>query len=102
MTRQERNKIRRRRNKARAAALLACFLFFLAGVSITYDVMSEVLGLSRNNSILSFQNTGQALRDITGEIPEVAGMLRKTVKQIFAQIQSLLREAYNWISTIRG
>lgn len=102
MTRQERTKLRRRRNKARAAALLACLLLFLAGVSVTYDVMSEVMGLSGSNAIFSFRNTGQALRDIAGEIPEVTDKLRESVSQILDQLRSLLREAWAWISSLRS
>lgn len=95
MTRQERKRLQKRRTKARSIVLLACLLLFLIGVTITYDTMQEAMGIKNHDSILSFGNTGQALKELTEELPEVSGRIQNTFKQWFARVLLLLEDLWH-------
>jgi hypothetical protein len=93
LTRQERNRRRRKRRQMIGWSLLGCMLLFLTGVLITYDTMLEVMGLRRSGSIFSFLSTGQALKDIADELPvsEFKEGARKTVLLTQRLLEKILR-----------
>lgn len=100
MTRQERTRLRRKRSKIIAFSLLGCMLLFLTGVLITYDAMLKVMGLRRSGSIFSFQNAGQALKDIAGEFPvrrfaEAAKGFGMLAQKLLERLRDMLAAATN-------
>ncbi|NLU35680.1 MAG: hypothetical protein GXX01_01475 [Clostridiales bacterium] len=90
MTRLERSRLRKRRARIRCLMLLACLLLFFAGVYKTYYTMQTVLGLETNESILSFKNTGQALREAAGDFPSLKNRIQEAINSLFSQIHCLL------------
>ena len=92
MTRKERSRLRRKRRRIIAWSLLGCMLLFFTGVMITYDAMLEVMGLTKESGIFSFRSTGQALRDIAGEIP--AGDIAEQIRQLAQRMTERIRD---WI-----
>lgn len=100
LTRQDRNRLRKKRAKARGIALLACMLLFLIGVLITYDTMQTVLGLKSNNSILSFGNTGQVLSELTEELPGITDGIKNMFMQAFARVKHILDYLWRWLGEL--
>jgi hypothetical protein len=95
LTRRERNRLRRRRSRIITLSLLGCGLLFLTGVMITYNVMIGVMGLPEENSIFSFGNTGQALKDLADEVSthpmrEVTGNIRLFARKIIERIHEII------------
>jgi hypothetical protein len=99
LTRQERNRLRKKRARAKGIVLLACMLLFFIGVFITYDVMQTVLGLKTDGSIFSFGNTGQALSELTEEFSNLThGIdIKNIFIQVFEQVRRILEYLWRWL-----
>jgi len=93
----ERNRLRRKKAKVRAFMLLACMLFFLAGVLKTYDTMLTVFGLKSNDSIFSFVNMGQTLNDVVGDLPNLKNRIKDIIADLFILLRSMLYNLKNLI-----
>ncbi|HHU48171.1 MAG: hypothetical protein ACOYEH_05075 [Caldicoprobacterales bacterium] len=100
LTRQERKRLQKKRARVRGIILLACLLLFITGVSITYDVMQKVLGLKNDESIISFRNTGQALNELTCELPRLSDHIKNMLFQIYVQAHWMLERLLRWFAAL--
>jgi predicted PurR-regulated permease PerM len=100
LTRRERKRLQKRKARARGIVLLACLLLFLIGVAITYDTMQEVMHIKKHNSIFSFGNSGQTLKELTGEIPDAYDRIRNTLVQWFAKVRLALDGLWRWFGAL--
>lgn len=96
MNRRQRSALRKTRRRYFVFSLLACFLIFLSGVYITYDVMMEVTSIPKDDSIFSFNGIGQALNGIFNSIEN--SWIKELTANIFnlcIKLSKLLKDLVN-------